>query len=220
MTRLCNKLGIRSHLVTKQSKHLEYSHPSMENIRVFVGECSRSQGVHKRLIGHFDQVCTVHYQHSRKVLFKSPDQAGQFPQTLLSSEKKALAAITAALNLPDLEKGASAAASTRKAELNAAGHQVPVDQARVARTTTTLSWSDGELGRSFVTMKSGTIDSKILERLNEELKSTMQISTHDPWFQSSVESLLYLSAICIHMKMVLWFSSCQMNTTSNIQVFW
>eukprot|EP00435_Cladocopium_sp_Y103_P063665 s286_g25.t1 len=32
----------------------------------------------------------------------------------------------------------------RPAQLNAAGHQVPVDNARVARTTTTLSWSDGQ----------------------------------------------------------------------------
>ena len=114
----------------------------MECIRTFVGACHRSHNVHRRLIGNFDQVWTLHYETSLRTYFKSPDQAGNIFPSLLPSEKSAIKAIKEAIGL-QTEDG-SCGPGVPQARLNAAGHQVPVDNARVARTTTTLSWSDGE----------------------------------------------------------------------------
>ena len=140
---MCNKLGLRPHAISKQSKHLDYEHPAMEAIRVFIQNCHKTHQINKRLVGHFDQVWTVHYQPATRSIFKPADKAGTLSNLLLPSEKKALAAISEALGLEQVE--ASREHGPRSAKLNAAGHQVPVDQARQSRTTTTLSWADGQV---------------------------------------------------------------------------
>ena len=65
--------------------------------------------------------------------------------------------IRKALSLTDVEEESHVKEVCKTIHLNAGGNLNPVDYARVPRTTTTLSWSDGDLGRSFVTLQPGTM---------------------------------------------------------------
>ena len=152
--RLCNKLGVRVASTAKQSKHLDYDHPAMEAVRCFVRNCHETHSVNKRLVAHFDQVWTIHFEHHSKVIFKRPDQVGTLPDLLLPSEKKVISSLLSVLHVEESAEADGCGQPVRpshsvdavKSRLNAAGHQVPVDQARQARTTTTLSWADGKAG--------------------------------------------------------------------------
>lgn len=123
----------------------------MEAVRCFIRNCNETHGVNKRLVAHFDQVWTIHFEHHQRVLFKMEDERGNLPELLLPSEKKIIASLEKMLHIPREEvsctlNGIHSSHSSKSctARLNAAGHQVPVDQARQPRTTTTLSWADGQ----------------------------------------------------------------------------
>ena len=155
--KLAKKLGLKTTTVTKQSKHLSYSHPSMEAVRRFVDKVTSTNYVDARLVGNFDQVWSVHYEPPRKVWHKSEDAFGQVNQ---KNPKRSLKKIIENL---EIYMGVSSESSSEKNEvcqpvqLNAAGSMNPVDYARNARTVTTLSWRDGDLGRAWVTISPGSM---------------------------------------------------------------
>ena len=51
-----------------------------------------------------------------------------------------------------------------------------VEQWRLPRTVTTLSFIDGALGRSYITYRSGAMTDSVREQLNEELKKHVVIA--------------------------------------------
>ena len=160
MRRLCNRLGIRPSSVNKQSKHLDMDHPAMEAVRSFVSMCQATHGVEPRLIGNFDQVWTVHYEPPRKVMYKHQQQRGQIlnaDASQMPSVKSMVNKIRVALSLDPETASESKVEVCKPRALNAAGQLSPVDYARVARTTTTLSWCDGDLGRAYVTLQPGAM---------------------------------------------------------------
>ena len=53
--------------------------------------------------------------------------------------------------------------------LNAEGNLVPVDYARQARTTTTLSWVDGYVDTAFVTAPFKSMPKNVADEMNKEL---------------------------------------------------
>ena len=55
-------------------------------------------------------------------------------------------------------------------QINADACMNPVDYFRMCRTTTTLSWVDGEMGCAYVTASSGSLAAKVVDSINRELK--------------------------------------------------
>ena len=155
--RLCTRLGIRLSSVTKQSKHLDYDHPLMEGVRSFVAMSSQQYGVDMRLCGNFDQVWTMHYEGPRATLYKHKSKRGEFFKVneQKPSVKTLVSSIRKALHLDDPNATSSQKEVCQPVSLNAAGNLNPIDYGRVPRTTTTLSWADGDLGRAFITMQPG-----------------------------------------------------------------
>lgn len=158
--RVCNRLGIRSSSVSKQSKHLDYTHPSMEAVRSFIGMSSEREGIEPRLVANFDQVWSMHYEGPRSVMYKHSSKRSQLFDTASSkpSLQRMTASIRRASNLHSAEDQQVVPKEVCKpVTLNAAGNLNVVDYARNARTLTTLSWADGDLGRGFITIQPGAM---------------------------------------------------------------
>ena len=75
--KLCKKLGLKNSSVSKQSKHLSYTHPAMEAVRRFVDKVTSTNYVDGRLVANFDQVWSVHYEPPRKQLHKPEEDLGK-----------------------------------------------------------------------------------------------------------------------------------------------
>lgn len=161
VSRLCNRIGLRGRSVTKQSKHLDYSHPSMESVRDYVSIACETERIDPRLLGNFDQVWSVHYEAPRRVMHKHESQAGQIVDSdyRKRSLQKIRASISESLGMAGCGQQAQVVPKDdcKKMQLDAAGNLNPVDYARQARTLTTLSWADGDLGRAWVTIQPGSV---------------------------------------------------------------
>ena len=157
VTKLCNRVGLRLSSVSKQSKHLDYDHPSMAMVRDFVATCAEMHQIEPRLIANFDQVWSVHYEPPRRVVHKHDSQRGvlQDPMARKRSLQTILCQIRKSLGI-DMGEDQTKTVCT-PVQLNASGNMNPVDYARCARTCTTLSWRDGELGRAWITIQPGSM---------------------------------------------------------------
>eukprot|EP00435_Cladocopium_sp_Y103_P049756 s1070_g15.t1 len=118
-------------------------------VRTWTDLAVRTLGVHRRLIGNFDQVWSVQFQHARRIVGRVPSLGAQKHKPTV---QQALDSIKFALGMEVPIREAQPGSS---AYLNPQGAMVPVDYARMARTTTTLSWADGSLGRAYVTIGKG-----------------------------------------------------------------
>ena len=159
--RLCKRLGLRNALVNKQSKHLSCSHPSMEAVRKYIHMITERNEVEPRLVANFDQVWSVHYEPPKSVLHKNECKFGQLVNSPLQ-KKRSVAKIVAQLEayMGVSSKATMSSQNTKVCELvtlDAPGRMNPVDYNRNARTVTTLSWRDGELGRSWITLAPGSM---------------------------------------------------------------
>jgi hypothetical protein len=155
-SKCCQKVGVYKHCVNKQSKHLETDHPAMEEVRAYVRYCVRFKGVHERLIANFDQVWCLQYEPPRAVLGISDRR----PRNANNTNDKEMVSIRQALSLSGESEPPSSRQKREPAEapcLNPQGKVQPVEYGRLARTTTTLSWSDGTMGRAFVTAAAGSV---------------------------------------------------------------
>ena len=168
----CARVGLHNHDIHKQSKHLHYDHPAMEAVRAYVQQKIKHDGVHPRLIANFDQVWCLQYQPARTILGYS----GKRKENLKPSDSRMLASIRAALGIGGNQE-VTAREPAQAPQLNAQGQVQPVEYARAARTTTTVSWSDGHLGRAYVTAASGVIPEALMKEMNKELDGILHISS-------------------------------------------
>ena len=87
--------------------------------------------------------------------------------------------------------------------LNAAASVSPIEQWRHPRTTTTLSWSDGELGASWITVKEGSAPCEMIDKLNKEMSGLLFIEQQDSrthmWNASSM--LHYLKFLSVQLRL-------------------
>ena len=155
--RISKKLGLRNAAVSKQSKHLSYSHPSMEAVRKYIQVITSKNEVEPRLVANFDQVWSVHYEPPKSVLHKPEDQFGQ-----LCDKRKSFQKIIEQLEIYMGVSDRASMSSNRKrvcapVALDGPGAMNPVDYNRNARTLTTLSWRDGDLGRAWITLAPGSM---------------------------------------------------------------
>ena len=86
--RFADRFGFGVYRQEKPGKHLPYHHPQLQKIREFVDHVTSTGEVHERLVLNFDQVWTVLFEPSPKILFKSADKAGQRADKLQSSVRK------------------------------------------------------------------------------------------------------------------------------------
>ena len=156
MSRMCAKAGIHSAAVGKQTRHLPYNHVSMRAVREWVATAVEYNKVDPRLMAHFDQVWSVHFEPSKRVLWKDASKHSEQKDPMKPSEKAMLSRLKEALGVPSSEPPKTEH-TVEMASLNAQSTLVPVDQARVARTTTTLAWSDGTMGRAYITAPSTVV---------------------------------------------------------------
>ena len=138
------------------------------------------QGVDARLLCHFDQVWSLHFEHTRHTLWKDEKDKGKLkdPNSKKILEKKMLDMIAAAVSndVPHAAAKAQEKYEVKPACLNAQSTLIPVDQARLAKTITTLSWADGTMGRGYVAAPSTTITDTVAQEMNERLKGILYIA--------------------------------------------
>lgn len=149
--RICAKLGLKSSSVAKQTRHLSYDHPSMCAVRGYVATLISKEKIEPRLMCHFDQVWTTHYEAAKRVLFKPSELAGELkPDRYKPTTEEMLRNIRKALEIP-VDDGNQKPKGPQAPTLCAQSTLIPVEYQRNARTTTTLSFADGTLGRAYVT---------------------------------------------------------------------
>lgn len=158
---MCNKLGLKTARISKQTRHLPYNHPSMSLVRDWVKMAVATRGIHEKLICHFDQVWTTHYEPSKKCLYKDANKLGELVSDnhKKPSQQRMLDEIKSSLCLPVAPRQGKTERGPKQAKLCAQSTLVPVDYQRLARTTTTLSWSDGSMGQAWVTAPASVVSS-------------------------------------------------------------
>ena len=88
--------------------------------------------------------------------------------------------------------------------LNAAAQISPVENWRFPRTTTTLSWSDGELGGAWVSIREGSAPDEVVKQINSDLEGILEIHVQDSkshtWSSSTMLSYLAFLGVQLRMK--------------------
>ena len=132
----------------------------MEAVRRFVDKVTSTNVVDARLVANFDQVWSVRYEPPKRVYHKDQDDFGKLTTPCPKrSFQKIIDGLENYMGVPD---GCRQFPKPQKkvcqqVSLNAAGNMNPVDYARNARTCTTLSWRDGDLGRAWITISPGSM---------------------------------------------------------------
>lgn len=204
-TRLCNRVGLKSHTNAAPGKHLDYDHPQVTAVRTFVEQCGESHNICKRLICNFDQVWTSLYQHSKRVLHKPIEQQGQEQSQQPRSMQKLLQSIRQALQLENVDDaGEDSGYQVKPVVLIAQADVSPIDGWRFPRTTTTLSWADGELSAAWITIKDGTAPDHVVKKLNDELAGVIEIFSQDSkshmWTASTMLHFLSFMSTQLRLK--------------------
>ena len=205
--RLLRRVGFRGHTNRAPGKHLGFEHPHMNAVRLFVAEACDKHSVHPQMICNFDQVWTQLYEHKTKTWFKGKEKENKYPSSVKPSMQKIASSIRAALHLEtttgeDVEDKKSNRYKVKHVELNAQANVSPIDNWRYPRTTTTISWCDGDLSSAFITVKSGTAPEKTIDDLNRQLKGSIYIHCNDSkthmW--SSTTMLYFLEHLAIQIR--------------------
>ena len=131
----------------------------MAMVRDFVSTCTERDQVDPRLIANFDQVWSVHYEPPRRVVHKHESNRGVLhdPDARKRSLQKVMHQIREALGVNSAADRSARKEVCQPVQLNASGNLNPVDYARKARTCTTLSWRDGDMGRAWITIQPGSM---------------------------------------------------------------
>ena len=203
--RLCNRIGLRSHSSRAPARHLDAQHPQVEAVKTFVAKCEGPPHyINKRLIANFDQVWTTTYNHSKRVLHKPEEDKGKHNEKHSVSMQRMMKSIKQALMIePPDDNDDSSAYQPKRIVLDAQANVSPIEGWRDPRTTTTLSWSDGELGASWVTVKEGAAPIELINDLNKEMSGLLFIQPQDSkthmWNASTM--LHYLKFLSVQLRL-------------------
>ena len=179
--RLCNRVGLKSHSSRAPARHLDALHPQVEAVKAFVAKCEGPPHyINKRLIANFDQVWTTTYNHSKRVLHKPEENQGKHKEKHSVSMQRMMKSIKQALMIEASDDANdSSTYQPKPIVLDAQANVSPIEGWRYPRTTTTLSWSDGELGASWITVKEGAAPTELINELNNELTGLLFIQPQD-----------------------------------------
>ena len=124
-------------------------------MKEYVAEVIRCGQAHPLLIANFDQVWTTIYEPASRVVWKDPARRGSTQDDRLGNGRfyrRQQLSMQLRIDL-GLEQAAVKAASSERRKVDDGYSQVGcVGNWRVPRTTTTLSWRNGDLGRLFTTI--------------------------------------------------------------------
>lgn len=184
--RLCNAFGLTPHSNEKPGAHLPYDHGSLEAVRTYIGSLVSEKVVHPRLIGNFDQVWSMRFRPQRKTYMKESSLRGSTkdPHARSSMLRKIRHCLERSLDLPLTEPDPSEPAPPRDFRTprvtGGVAASALVDEWRMPRTVCTLSFCDGHLGRSFVSIRAGAISEELRAKLNRELSKHLVIDEPQP----------------------------------------
>lgn len=116
-----------------------------------------SEQVEPRLMVHFDQVWTTHFESARRVMFRAGDNNGLPQEQHKPSTEKMLQSLRQALEIPSDVSDVKGGHPAQPPSLSAQSTLVPVEYQRNARTVTTLSFADGTMGRAYITASSSIL---------------------------------------------------------------
>ena len=173
--RMCNSMGIRPRSNQKPGAHLEFGDPQLEHLRAWVKTKTFERHCHPRLVANFDQVWTTLYKPNKKPLQKTDGKSAMLTTDPLAANAYLRRIRHNVERMLDCDFTENDPATERKLEpdppvlTGSKASTGTVDQWRVARTLTTLSWIDGFLGKGFVTYKKGTLSEQTREWAEKNL---------------------------------------------------
>ena len=149
--RLCNAFGLSLRSNEKPGLHLPFSSPALEAVRTQIHQWISEKHIHPRLICNFDQVWTTRFRPARKTRMKEASLRGCQKDPLLRSNmlRKMRRALERSLGVPHTEDPNEPSRNGPCVQGGIAANSC-VEDWRAPRTLTTLSWSDGFVGRAFL----------------------------------------------------------------------
>ena len=163
--RICRRSGIAPCSNTKPGRHLPPNHPLLIRVQEWVQLNVESGKYNGRLIANFDQVWSVCFNPARRTLQKKRVFFDQYAKNL--SYRRVRHCIERCLGQSYTESMEESAMNATRLQGGEASH-CPVDGWRVPRTLTTLSWSDGSLGRGYVSCSQTGITEQERRAANKE----------------------------------------------------
>ena len=199
VSRFFRRWGLGRFANRKPGAHLAYHDPAMEDYRNYINAASSSQGVHERLIAYWDQIWCLAFTPESNVMWKKPSRSGEQMPDFNGKSRTKEALRMAILRTLDPEKyqqcvdekAANGGWMLNYASIDAYSGIAPPAEWRHPRTLTTLTWRDGHLDATFVTIPKGTISATELQELNDELQGTCMILCTDR------ESHMWDAEMCI-----------------------
>ena len=164
--RICVKAGITPCENLRPGKHLPFNHPSVQRVRVWVNMEIQKRRFNARLVCNFDQVWTMAFRPKKSVLLYrgEKDELSKFPgkKKLRHCFERCLSGnFTESYDDNGVYVPSEPQVSGGFAACN------PPDGFRNPHTLTTLSWSDGSVGRGFVTVRDDAFGEKQRESINK-----------------------------------------------------
>ena len=140
------------HKIGKPGKHLPRNAPEILAVKEFVVATIRDGKAHPLLVGNFAQVWTCMYEPAARAIWKDPKRQGQQRDPARKPGKFFHRAQLAKQLRVDLGLEAAALLGNREKGDDGYSQIGCVSNWRTPRTTTTLSWRNGDLGRLFITV--------------------------------------------------------------------
>ena len=180
--RFARRFGYVLNANEKPGKHLAYDHPACLSLVAYVQGLIDSGKVHPQLIFNWDQVWTVLFEPIKRLLWKDPSSAGKFVDELkwFFRRKLSRSEYQKTAGLPSQMPYASPNADldtwdVTQAKLDGYSGTSAIENWRFPRTTTTLSWIHGHLGRSFTTIPEKAMSDEKLEQANQKFSENLVI---------------------------------------------
>ncbi len=169
---MCNRCSIVLRANTKPGKHLEFSHPAMQAFRQHVSMLVSEHKADPRLLCNFDQVWSMNFRPRPRTLQKVEGR-GDPMFSKRPSLKKVQHCFERCLERPfsnALVKDCDDAPVLPPPGLTGGrAANVAVESYRLPHTLTSLSWSDGHVGRGFITCNEEHITENQRQALNQDL---------------------------------------------------
>ena len=213
LSKFKQRWGLNRYANRKPGAHLPYNDPAMETYRNYINTASGNQGVHERLIAYWDQIWCLAFTPDTDVMWKKPskskEQAAAFDGKSVTKEALRMA-ILRNLDPEKYQQCVDAKAQQKGWMLNLAAIDAysgiaPPAEWRHPRTLTTLTWRDGYLDATFVTIPRGAMSATELEELNNELRGTCMILCTDReshmWDAEMCVKFLYkFLGVCLSLR--------------------
>ena len=169
--------GLRLKSIEKPGAHLAYDSPALEAVRSQIRALIESKHVHPQLVMNFDQVWSLRFRPRKKSYMKDSKMAGvqKDPLTRSMYMRKIRHSLQQCLDLPFSEPNPREPprilAPKPPTVLGGKAACGMIDEWRVPRTVTTLSFADGYCGRLHVTLREGSLPEEKRNALNSQRRA-------------------------------------------------